>query len=176
MYLKGVGAAFKRWPVVEQQSRTVVTLKPGPRPRRAHRRVKPQLVKRGDLDGRSNAAKYFDQLVREIETDLGGADQLSTIERSLIEAFVGGRLWIDNFNCRAMAGEQVDVLAFAATANCIARLGSRLGVRRRPRNLNPSLAELLADDERVEKLRTKLQRAEADVEDAEIVDDGGADG
>jgi hypothetical protein len=53
------------------------------------RATKPQLLTREQLDGRTNAAKVFDGLVSDIEGDLGGHDQLSTIERALVEAFAG---------------------------------------------------------------------------------------
>jgi hypothetical protein len=53
------------------------------------RATKPQLLTREQLDGRTNAAKVFDRLVSDIEGDLGGHDQLSTIERALVEAFAG---------------------------------------------------------------------------------------
>jgi len=33
------------------------------------------------LDGRTSAAKAFDRLVADIESDLGGSDRLSAIER-----------------------------------------------------------------------------------------------
>lgn len=132
----------------------VVEFKPKRLPRR-HRRAKPQLVRRDGLDGRSNAAKFFDGLVREIETDLGGADQLSAIERSLIEAFVGARLWVDHFNTKALLGEAIDVGAYSATASVMVRIATRMGVRRRARNVTPSLRDLM-----------KAERVD---------DDGGAD-
>jgi hypothetical protein len=53
---------------------------------------RPQLLTRRALDGRTNAARHFDRLVVDIERDLGGRDQLSTIERSLVEAFCGARV------------------------------------------------------------------------------------
>jgi hypothetical protein len=49
---------------------------------------KHRLLTRDQLDGRTNAAKVFDRLVTNIEADLGGRDQLSTIELALIEAFL----------------------------------------------------------------------------------------
>jgi hypothetical protein len=53
---------------------------------RRHRATKPQLLTRDQLDGRTGAAKLFDRLVVDIENDLGGREQLSTIERTLVEA------------------------------------------------------------------------------------------
>jgi hypothetical protein len=60
-----------------------------PAKRRNKGRIRPQLLTRAELDGRTNAAKLFDKLVVDIENDLGGRDQLSTIERVLVEGFVG---------------------------------------------------------------------------------------
>src|SRR5262245_60796207 len=60
-----------------------------PKPRRKHRATKPQLLTRDQLDKRSNAAKQFDAIADGIAQDLGGEDQLSTVQRHLVEAFAG---------------------------------------------------------------------------------------
>jgi len=41
------------------------------------------------FDGRTSAAKAFDRLVADIESDLGGSDRLSAVERALVEGFAG---------------------------------------------------------------------------------------
>jgi len=65
-----------------------------PKRRRSNRPTRPQLLLRDQLDKRLNARKYMDQLVEDIERDLGGSEQLSTIERSLVEAFVASTITI----------------------------------------------------------------------------------
>jgi hypothetical protein len=69
------------------------------------RKAKLQLPTRDDLDGRTNTAKAFDALVTTIEADLGGADQLSAIERSLIEGFAGATITLQGINYRIALGE-----------------------------------------------------------------------
>ena len=48
-----------------------------------------QLLTCRELDGRISAAKAFDRLVADIESDLGGSDRLSAIERALVKGFAG---------------------------------------------------------------------------------------
>jgi hypothetical protein len=52
--------------------------------KRSHRATKLQLPSLRELDQRTNAAKQFAQISRDIENDLGGADRLSTVERRLL--------------------------------------------------------------------------------------------
>jgi hypothetical protein len=68
------------------------------KPRRRRKVTKPQLLTRDQLDGRTNAAKFFDQLVADIEADLGGREHLSTIERALVEAFAGAAVTLYHLN------------------------------------------------------------------------------
>ena len=71
-----------------------------PKPKRSKKATRPQLLTRDQLDGRTNAAKFFDKIVVDIENDLGGHDQLSTITRALIEGFAGAALTLCNLNAQ----------------------------------------------------------------------------
>ena len=73
--------------------------------RASHKANKPQLLTRDRLDGRRNAVATFDKHAREIQRDLGGADQLSAIQLDLIEAFVGEALVMQTMNAKVMLGE-----------------------------------------------------------------------
>lgn len=54
-------------------TKTDVTDAPAKKPRRRHVAVRPKLLLRDEMDGRTNAAKVFDALVDGIvESDLGG--------------------------------------------------------------------------------------------------------
>jgi hypothetical protein len=50
-------------------------------------RGKLRLLTRAALDGRTVAAKLYDQLVDDIQNDLGGRRKLTTIELTLVEAY-----------------------------------------------------------------------------------------
>src|SRR5215470_2412263 len=118
-----------------------------PEKRRAHRARRPQLLTRDQLDGRTNAAKAFDRLVRDIEVDLGGPDQLSTIERALVEAFAGAAVTLQHLNTRLALGQEIDLGQYAQVVSAMVRVASRLGLRRRARDLTPSLSDLLREDQ-----------------------------
>ena len=106
-------------------------------------RTRPQLLTRAELDGRTNAAKIWDQLIIDIERDLGGHDQLSTIECGLIEGYVGARLIMMNLNSRLIRGEQIDFNQHATAVSEMVRVASRLGLSRRARDISPTLSDML---------------------------------
>jgi hypothetical protein len=114
--------------------------------RRDKKRTRPQLLTRDQLDGRTNAAKVFDRLVADIEADMGGRDQLSTIEAELVEAFVGAAVMMNNLNTRLALGQEIDLSEHALSASSMVRIASRLGLQRRQRNVNElSLDEINAE-------------------------------
>jgi hypothetical protein len=111
--------------------------------------TRPQLLTRDQLDGRTNAAKTFDRLVSAIEVDLGGRDQLSTIESLLIEALVGAAITLHHLNAKLALGEKIDLSEHYQTSNALVRIASRLGLSRRAKEIvePPSLADILAEHE-----------------------------
>jgi len=90
----------------------IVEFKPV-RARRRHRSVRPQLLNIKGLDRRTAARKAFDVLVAEIEHDLGGGEQLSAIEKSLIQAYAGSAILLDDLNARVVLGQEIDVGTYA---------------------------------------------------------------
>jgi hypothetical protein len=108
------------------------------RKKRKHVASKPQLLTRDQLDGRTNAAKLLDRLVVEIESDLGGRDQLSTIERALIEAFAGAAVTLQHLNTQLALGQQIDLSEHSAAVGAMVRVASRLGLQRRAREAVPN--------------------------------------
>jgi hypothetical protein len=103
------------------------------------RATKPQLLTRDQLDGRTNAAKVFDRLVADIEGDLGGREQLTTIERALVEGFAGAALSLYHLNTQLALGQNIDLSQHAQAVSAMVRVASRLGVSRRARDLTPSV-------------------------------------
>ena len=123
------------------QSRRPPKRQPGEK--RKHVRTKPQLLTRAELDGRSNAAKFYDQLIIDIENDLGGRDNISTIEHGLIEAYAGAKVWLDNINTRLALGQQIDFSEHASAISALVKTASRLGLSRRSKNVTPTLSEYI---------------------------------
>ena len=87
----------------------------------------------------------FDRLVSDIEDDLGGRDQLSAIERTLIEGYAGAAVALQDMNARRTLGQPVDLSQHAQAVSAMVRIASRLGLHRRMKDVTqPSLSEYLA--------------------------------
>jgi hypothetical protein len=111
-----------------------------------HRKL-PQ-VTRDTLDGRTRIAREFEAIVDGISTDLGGADRLSTIQRSLIEAYAGCACVLNDLNTRALRGEPFDLLAYATCVSTLIRTAGRLGVKRVPRDVT-TIDEYIASKSKI---------------------------
>jgi hypothetical protein len=103
---------------------------------RNRRRGKMRLLSRENLDGRTAAARVFDRLVGEITADLGGADQLSAIEKALIQGFAGAAVAVQDVNARMALGQVIEVSDLAQSISAMVRVASRLGEQRRMRDVN----------------------------------------
>jgi hypothetical protein len=116
----------------------VVDLKRAKRAKRTPRNLVP-------LDKATGAARFFDRMVREIENDLGGRRQLSRIEGELIRAFAGAATTLQYLNAQVALGEssEIDLGGYATIASTMLRIGSRLGLARRPRDVTLSLGQVL---------------------------------
>jgi hypothetical protein len=104
------------------------------RPRK-HRRTKPQLSLRNQLK-RNKAIEFMDNLIAEIEKDLGGHDQLSAIERSLVEGYGSSALLLQNLTYRLARGEDISISEHATTCSAMVRIASRLGLKRVAKDVN----------------------------------------
>ena len=96
------------------------------------------------IDSRCGPAKAFDRIVAGIQNDLGGRDQLSTVESALIEAFAGATVHVNQLNALLLLGEAIDLADHAAAISAMVRVAARIGLRRRPRDITPSVAEYVA--------------------------------
>jgi hypothetical protein len=122
-----------------------------PKTVRHRARSKVRLLTRQSLDGRTRASKLFGEIVGGIETDLGGRDRLTTVERSLVEAFGGAAVLVNALNARLLLGQQVDLAEYSTVVSTLVRTASRIGVTRRPRDVTPSLDEYLRSHETEEE-------------------------
>jgi len=126
--------------------------------------LKPKRAKRGPhslpLEQATDAARFFNRMVREIETDLGGRRQLSRIEGELVGAFAGGATVLRYLNRQVALGEisEVNLSDFATVASTMLRIGARLGLQRRPRDVT-TLGDLIRADQEVERQRLVREQA-----------------
>jgi hypothetical protein len=95
------------------------------------------------LDGITRARKAYDGIVANITSDLGGHDQLSTIENTLVAAFAGVAVHVGDLNAKLLRGDHIDLGEHAVVVSSLVRIASRPGVHRRPREVAPSLDHYL---------------------------------
>jgi hypothetical protein len=103
------------------------------------RRGKGRLINRASLDGRTAVAQAFDSLVASIHTDLGGRDQISSIEATLVESFAGATVVLDHINAKILTGAEIDsalVAMHAAAISAQVRCAAKLGTMRRAKPVN----------------------------------------
>jgi hypothetical protein len=89
------------------------------------------------------AARKFDSQAAQIIADLG--HDLSAIELALVESFCGATVMLDDMNVQVLTGKPVDVADYCQLTSTLTRVASRLGIRRKPRDVTPDLGSYLAD-------------------------------
>jgi hypothetical protein len=105
--------------------------------------TKTRLLTRDSLDGRTRARKQFDAIANGITSDLGGRDALSTVELALVEAFAGASIHVHDLNARLLLGQKIDLSEHAAAISSLVRIASRIGTRRRPRDVTPTVDQYI---------------------------------
>ena len=127
------------------------------------RRGKGRLISREALDGRTAVAHTYDALVAAIHSDLGGRDQISSIEASLVESFVGAKVVVDHLNAQIMAGAEINsalVAMYAAATSAQVRCGTKLGTARRAKPVQTTLGQLIRQDQEEQRRLLALEREE----------------
>jgi hypothetical protein len=142
--------ALIRPPDAEAKSTGSQPAAPKKRKRRGKWTPRPRPLSRASLDGRTAAAKLFDKLAADIATDLGGRDQLSTIEVCLIEGFAGAYVGLANINTKLALGQAIDLGEMSGAISSLVRVAQRLGTSKRIRDITPSLSDYLKAHEQRE--------------------------
>jgi hypothetical protein len=108
-----------------------------------------RLMTLADLDRRTGAAYRAHSMVKAIHEDLGGADRLSTGERSLIQRAALLDALAEDLEARWLLGQSIDTGTLCAIANCQRRLLETVGLKRKPRDvtrLSTYLANTTAEE------------------------------
>lgn len=104
------------------------------------RQGKSRLLTLDALDYRTAAYASATKLIETLSSDLGGSDQLSAGEKQLVtRAALTGAITAD-FETRWVAGEQIELGDYLMACRTQCRLLALLGLRRRQKDVLPSLA------------------------------------
>ncbi len=98
------------------------------------------------LDGRRRYVRLHRQAVADMSSDLGGAENLSHVQRALVERAASIELWQMMFETRLLNGEPIadQVGAWLQSVNTGIGLARTLGLRRHARELG--LKDVLEGD------------------------------
>jgi hypothetical protein len=100
-----------------------------------------------EADGRGPWARRWRDVVAEITSDLGGADLLSEGQRQLPRRAATISIACEKMEGVAAAGNEIDLEEYGRLTDRLGRAFHRLGLERRPRDITPSLADLLSQAE-----------------------------
>jgi hypothetical protein len=75
--------------------------------------------------------------------DMGGLDQCSEIKLGLLRRLAATTVQSELLEARMINGESVSISELCTLASTSVRLSSRLGVERVPRDVGPSLGDIL---------------------------------
>jgi hypothetical protein len=99
------------------------------------------------IDGRSPTARRFRDIGAAIATDQGGVEVLSEARLQLIRRFAACACLAENMEAELVQGKQIDIMAHSSLCSTMVRIGSRIGIDRRARNVS-TLKDYLADVEK----------------------------
>ena len=101
-----------------------------------------------DSDGRGKWHRRAKDLIGEHLSDLGGSDNTSAAERSLVRRAAVLTVELERLEARFAEAEQAtadEVDLYGRAASNLRRLLEAVGLKRRPRDVTPTLADLLRD-------------------------------
>jgi len=87
------------------------------------------------MDGRRALARDMQARHREICNDLGGADSLSYLSRSLVERFLWLEFWMAEQERTLADGGDFDVARWVQAANSAQGIAQRLGLARKAQDV-----------------------------------------
>ena len=106
-----------------------------------------RLLTLDDLDRRTAAYRETRKLIDEIENDLGGGDRLSTAERQLVQRAACLGAVLTDTETRWIEGGDLDPTVYCTVVNAQRRLLETIGLRRRAKDVTPSLDDIAAQIE-----------------------------
>jgi hypothetical protein len=96
------------------------------------------------LDGRTQTARRFRDLIEEISNDLGGSDRLSEGQRQLIRRAASLSIMAESIEADMARDMAFDVTVYGTIADRLRRLFETLGLERQTRDVTDDIDIVLA--------------------------------
>ena len=97
----------------------------------------------GEVDGRTRPALAYRRAVSDFISDLGGEDSVSRGQHEMCQRAAGMSVLAAQLEAKLIAGHEMDVEQYISLTNALARVFSRIGLKRVPRDVTPVLAEYI---------------------------------
>jgi hypothetical protein len=88
------------------------------------------------------ARRYYD-VCAAIVADQGGAEALSEARLQLVRRFAGAAVLSETMEAAVAEGKVINLAEYAALISSMCRVGTRIGIDRKMKNITPSLAEYM---------------------------------
>jgi hypothetical protein len=102
-----------------------------------------RLLTLDDLDKRTRAAQFARDTRDRVCADLGGVDNLTTLEAILCDNVAVNAAMLTDMKVRWLRGDDVDGSVVATLQNCFNRTAAALGIGRRAKDIAPNLKSYL---------------------------------
>jgi hypothetical protein len=100
-----------------------------------------------EADGRGPWARRWRDVLAEITSDLGGADLLSEAQRQLVKRAATIAIVCERMEGQAAEGNEIDLEVFGTLTDRLGRTLQRLGLKRVPRDIGPTLGDIIRADQ-----------------------------
>jgi hypothetical protein len=102
---------------------------------------------RHQLDSRSQAAKVWDKLSRQIISDCGGEANCSAVKLELISVFCCCSIQLKHMGVKALLGENINLSDLSLAASTLVRIAARIGIERTAREIVDDPLRYAQDEE-----------------------------
>jgi hypothetical protein len=96
-----------------------------------------------DVDGRCLLYKRFREIARLVAADQGGLDTLSEARVQLVRRFAATCVMAEQLEANMCNGLEIDINKHTALSSTLVRLGARIGIDRRAKQITPNLTDYL---------------------------------
>jgi hypothetical protein len=97
-----------------------------------------------NIDGRGVVARRYRDIVSQIITDQGGAEQMAEARLQLVRRFAACAVLFEAQEARLANGEPLDIAEYSTLTSTLVRVAQRIGINRIAKDITPSLAEYVA--------------------------------
>lgn len=95
------------------------------------------------VDGNSVRYKRFVEIAKRLAVDQGGIADLSEARLQLLRRFAASCVIAEQLEVDLFSGKEVDIGLYVGLTSILARLGARIGIDRRAKQVAPTLTDYL---------------------------------